>query len=75
MNHRRKKPKSRTHRSYSGRGQPCYFLRWQPRWFDIIFHRRPHRRKTARMEFEVLKGTDSDFLAWPVSNRPEKYYW
>ena len=47
-----------------------------PNYWDILWHRRPHRRATKRIEHAILSGKlDPDNAAWPVSKRPHQYYW
>jgi hypothetical protein len=47
-----------------------------PAWWDVVFHRRPHRRKaTAVMRDVVLDKIDADNAIWPVGKKPHKYFW
>ena len=47
-----------------------------PRWWDIVFHRRPHRRRAAEVtRAVVLDKLDADNAVWPVSKKPHNYYW
>ncbi len=47
-----------------------------PAWWDRVFHVRPHRVRTKRMERAVLLGkVDPDDLAWPIPYRPWQYWW
>lgn len=80
---RRHKPRTRTSRGYSSRAgnerfkaHHANWMCWWPAWHDIIFHRRPHRRRTAELERAVLHDrVDADIAAWPTAKRPHKYYW
>jgi hypothetical protein len=51
------------------------FLKSYPRWHDIVFHRRPQRRRTKALERAILKGGDPDVTAWPLQRKPHVYYW
>lgn len=47
-----------------------------PRSWDIQHHTRPHRARTRKMEFRILRGTaDPDAAIWPLYGRPHIYYW
>jgi hypothetical protein len=47
-----------------------------PRWWDILFHTRPTRRKAAEVTKAVLLGKiDPDAAVWPLSRKPRIYYW
>ena len=47
-----------------------------PAWWDIVFHRRPHRRRAAQTTRRVLLGkVEADAAIWPVSKKPHNYYW
>lgn len=49
--------------------------RW-PRYWDIIFHRRPMRRRETALEKKIAAGYfDADAIPWPVVKKPHKYYW
>jgi len=52
--------------------------RWMgnwPRWHDIVFHTRPHRRRTREAIVQVMQGHDPDAIIWPVEKKPHIYYW
>jgi hypothetical protein len=52
--------------------------RWMshwPRYWDIVFHTRPHRRRTRECVVLVMQGRDPDNIAWPVAKKPHIYYW
>ena len=54
---------------------PSQMDNW-PRWFDVVFHTRPQRRRTKAMEQKILSGRlDPDNTAWPLSKKPLVYYW
>ena len=47
-----------------------------PAWWDIVFHRRPHRRRAAKTTRQILLGkVDAEGAIWPVSKKPHNYYW
>lgn len=73
MHHKSKRPRtSRTHHPVS-RG---YSLRNYPRWWDIVFHTRPKRRRDAKRLRQVIHGADPDGIAWELaSRRPHQFYW
>ena len=82
-NFKRNKPRLRTSRSYShragnrrfGRHHVFWMCHW-PAWWDIIFDRRPNRRRAAAIKRKILCGMiDADDAAWPVSKKPHTYYW
>lgn len=83
-NFRRAKPRTRTFgkrydkwkakRLEERNGYYWYMGSW-PAWWDILHHRRPHRRKTKVVEFKVMRGDDLDDLVWPLAKRPHTYYW
>lgn len=50
-------------------------LKSYPRWHDILFHSRPHRRRTKALERLLAKGVDPDAANWPLRRKPHKYYW
>jgi hypothetical protein len=51
-------------------------LRGWPRWHDILYHNRPHRSATKRLERAVLMGwVDAEDAAWPLAKKPHQYYW
>lgn len=53
----------------------CQMNRW-PAWWDRLFHTRPKRVATKRLERAILRGADPDDLAWPLNSRkPHIYYW
>lgn len=71
-NFKRRKPRTRT-RGRSGRTH--FFNHW-PAWWDIMFHRRPERRRAAAVTAKVRRGEiDADQAAWPVGKKPHQYYW
>ena len=46
-----------------------------PRWWDVVYHRRPHRVRTKRLINAIRHGADPDGIAWPIPNRPQIWYW
>lgn len=66
--HRRARPR---HRTYS---RTKSMSSW-PRWWDILHHNRPRRRRDRATEGLVIRGADPDGLCWELSRRPHKYYW
>ena len=83
MNYKRGKPRT----SNGGRrsidrwrmkqfGDDWHWMCNYPRWWDIVFHRRPHRRRAMETTRAVLLGkVDADAAIWPVSKKPHNYYW
>lgn len=70
MNYKRKRP--RTGPTHHGVTQ----MQNNPRWFDIVFHTRPARRRSKELVRAVLAGrVDADSAAWPVGKAPQQYYW
>lgn len=56
-------------------GRYYWWMKHWPRWWDIVFHTRPHRRRAAAITRAVLKGADADNANWPVSKKPHNYFW
>lgn len=53
-----------------------YWLRHWPKWWDVVYHTRPHRREAAAVTNKVVRGVlDADAAVWPVSKKPHLYYW
>lgn len=83
-NHKRRRPRtSGAHSPHVGRDtrnpdHPMYYnwlANW-PRWWDIVFHRRPERRRTKAMVRRIMLGQlDADDAAWPVPKKPHQYFW
>lgn len=46
-----------------------------PRSHDYIYHTRPHRAATKRLEREIKNGVDPDNVVWPLAKRPHHYCW
>lgn len=46
-----------------------------PAWWDLVFHTRPWRATSKRLERAVLRGADPDVIAWPRNHRPHIYFW
>jgi hypothetical protein len=86
MHYKRKRARTnQTRRSYDERRvkashptlcERLWLRRW-PRWWDIVFHRRPERRKTRAAERKIVTGVvDVDAAIWPLgNNKPHSYYW
>lgn len=53
--------------------------RWHkhyPRHWDKVYHTKPARIKTHRLEHEVCSGRrDADDTVWPDGRKPHIYYW
>lgn len=83
-NYKRRRPRTQlTHSPWIGReirdpSSPRYY-NWTgcyPRWWDIVFHTRPWRRRERAMLRAVLLGQlDADEAPWPVPHKPHRYYW
>jgi hypothetical protein len=53
-----------------------YWLTRWPKWWDVVFHTRPKRRRQRQCIIAVLQGDDPDNIVWPLGNsKPHKYYW
>ena len=88
-NFKRRRPRCRSHsRSRKDRERQADLKRrlpeisgWMwlhswPQWWDLVFHRRPHRAKTKNTMRRVFSGhLDADDAAWPLHKAPHKYYW
>lgn len=46
-----------------------------PRYWDILYHTRPRRRRTREAVVAVMQGRDPDAILWPVEKKPHIYYW
>lgn len=47
-----------------------------PKWWDVVFHTRPRRRRESLMLRKVVIGAiDADNAVWPLEHKPHKYYW
>lgn len=47
-----------------------------PRYWDILHHTRPTRRREKVLINRVLGGKiDPEDAAWPLHKKPHKYYW
>jgi len=69
MNHKRKKPRTRSY----GTAQ---FPSGTPAYWNILFHTRPRRRRDKSNCHHVLRGAEADNLVWDLGNhKPHKYYW
>ncbi len=54
---------------------PAYcWWRWTPGHWDTVFHERPMRAATKRLETQVMKGADPDELLWPLHKKPQEWY-
>lgn len=75
-NFRRARPRVRTRSRYSWKHNgPTYFMKTWPAWWDIVFHRRPPRRRGKALEIAVMKGRDPDGISWPLNKNKHLYYW
>jgi hypothetical protein len=81
MHFRRKKPAVRTRGGNMPRARKTAFeeYRWLdnwPAWHDLVFHRRPARRRDKRLERASLMGrVDCEEACWPDWRRPHNYWW
>ncbi len=81
--YKRKRPRtSGTHspmnrREIDAPGRPKHWwLGAEPRWHDVVFHRRPRRREAAAVARAILVGgLDPDDAIWPHAKWPTTYYW
>ncbi len=69
-NFKRKRPKS------AARGRrPRRMSSW-PAWWDVVFHRRPARRRASRVTRAVLAGRiEWEAATWDPQKKPHRYYW
>lgn len=76
-NFKRRLPRARTRSHYSPRARQTYWLGTWPAAWDVLYHRRPQRRRTRAIEKAILRGgMDPDSATWPLGNRkPHQYYW
>lgn len=75
-NHQRRRPRtSSCGRTGGSRGHGGYWLRNWPKWWDVVYHTRPNRRRNRACEILVMQGVDPDQIAWPLSKKPHIYYW
>lgn len=64
-----------TRRQCDARPDYAWMRHW-PRWWDIVFHTRPQRRRQRECVVAVMHGADPDGIAWPLGNhKPHTYYW
>ncbi|MFB2531942.1 hypothetical protein ACEYYA_07235 [Paracoccus sp. p3-h83] len=69
MNHKRKKPRSHSRRT-------ARFPDGSPAFWNILYHSRPRRRRTAAALARLLRGADPDGMVWDLGNRkPHLYFW
>lgn len=81
--HKRKRPRASMgrgsdndlKRKYANDPQGWHWYRNTPSSWNLVFHTRPHRRATKRLENKIMKGEDPDGIAWPVARKPHIYYW
>lgn len=75
-NFKRRRPRTNVRgRHHDARSAPPsynWMAHW-PRWWDIVFHTRPRRRRTRVAEIKVMQGLDPDAILWPVEKRPHVY--
>jgi hypothetical protein len=62
----------------TGRRNIVTYGHWDnsPRWWDIIFHRRPRRAAERAIERRILAGlVEPDGIAWSLGNsKPHHHY-
>jgi hypothetical protein len=73
MNYKRKRPRTRV-RTRKGRG---YWMHGWPAWWDIVFHRRPRRRRDQERLRAIFAGhLDPDNASFELGNhKPHRYFW
>lgn len=73
--YKRKRP--RTSPTHNARGCiKTYWLNTWPRWWDVVFHTRPRRRRDKATMQAVKSGwIEADAANWSVGNKPHSYYW
>jgi len=85
-NHRRKRPGTRTFGNRSRdkwsvkeieeRGVHYHWLGSWPAYWDIIYLRRPVRRRDKAVARAVLMDrVDADEAIWSLHKKPHHYYW
>ncbi len=74
-NYKRKRPG--TSPTHGARNSGIYWLSNWPRWWDIIFHTRPRRRREKHMLKAVMSNRfDFDEACFDIANhKPHRYYW
>ena len=71
-----KRKRSKTSSTTHGHNSSTNFLGTWPRWWDVIFHRRPARRLESALEHKIKRGDkDPDDITWPSGRKPHNYYW
>ena len=72
-NYKRKRPKTAVTHNAESRG---HWLRHWPRWWDVVFHTRPSRRRASRLVADFVSGRrDPDDTIMPNGRQPHEYYW
>jgi hypothetical protein len=82
--YKRKKPRISPSRGYSRNGLKhrlgdrhhkfAWIDNW-PKYWDVLMHTKPSRRKQRKLEVAVMKGEDPDNMTWPEGRKPHIYYW
>ena len=73
MNYKRKRSKTCGKGRHSNKTDPM--STW-PRWWDVVFHRRPARRRNQAKLVQIMHGYDPDGMTWDVArSSPHKYWW
>jgi hypothetical protein len=68
-NFKRKKPRTRV------RAKIRSMSSW-PKWWDVIFHTRPTRRKNDQVMRNIIQGFDPDNAVFrDHPHKPHQYYW
>lgn len=71
-----KRKRSRTAYTKRGKMNTTYWLNTWPRWWDVLFHNRPRRRKDHKVCRDIVRGDqDHADAIWAVEKKPHKYYW
>ena len=77
--YKRKRPRTSPTHGFHNRRDPLHFQYWGhnwPRWWDVVFHTRPRRRRDKELTRAVKAGLiDADNTVWSVDKKPQVYYW
>lgn len=72
MNYKRGYPRTAA-RNYTAQ---IRFPDGAPRWWDVLFHRRPARRRDTQLLRRIMQGADPDGIVWELgTHKPHNYYW
>ena len=74
MNYKRKHPRATP--THGARHSGEHWMANWPRWYDVVFHTRPARRRAAAVMRRLWHGADPDDVTFDAGNhKPHRYYW